>query len=331
MAVSLLKFRLGMFLSAISVIILGFLVAYGLLGYLFGFAYTSIIVTGALAFVTFFTIIQWLLGPLMIKAAYRLIEVKADDPTYGWVYNLVQEVATYNNMSMPKVYVAPVNFPNAFAFSSPLFGKNMAITTPLINILNKDEIKAVIGHEIGHLRHRDTEILLAVSLIPTLMYWLGYSLWWGGLLGGGGGGRNGNSGLLFLIGIALIAVSFVFNIFVLFLNRMREAYADVNSALTIPNGASNLQTALAKIVIYTDPGVVDRVKQKSGGVAKMLLFSGTDVSNEEIPSYKAQELVNYWRTQKVGILSDLFSDHPHPAKRIKLLDKFTQAQWSPVA
>ena len=321
------KLRLGMALAAITILVLGFALVYGVLGYFYGFSNAPILILGSLTFVTFFTILQWLFGPAIIKSIYHLVEVTPDDPTYGWVYNLVQEVAFYNKMSMPKVYIANVPFPNAFAFESPIYGKNIAITLPLLRMLTPDEVKAVIGHEIGHLRHKDTELLMAVGLIPTLIYWIGYGLWWGGLLGGGsGGGRDENVGLLFLVGILLIAASFVFNLFVLLLNRMREAYADVNSALTVPNGARNLQTALAKIVLSMDPDIVERYKKKYGQLGSMLLFSGFQV-NTDIPTYRAQELVEYWKRIKVSPFADIFSDHPHPAKRIQLLEKIVQTQW----
>ncbi|MBB5253911.1 zinc metalloprotease HtpX [Sulfurisphaera ohwakuensis] len=319
------KLRISMILSAIAILALGFALIYGILGYFFGFSNAPLLITGALAFVTIFTLLQWLFGPALIKSIYHLTEVDPTDPQYGWVYNLVQEVAMYNRMNTPKVYIANVPFPNAFAFESPIYGKNMAITLPLLRMLTPEEVKAVIGHEIGHLRHKDTELLLAVGLIPTLLYWIGYGLWWGGLLGGGGGGRNDNSGILFLIGIALIAFSFLFNLFVLFLNRMREAYADVNSAITVPNGAKNLQTALAKIVLSTDPDIIERYKKKYGQIGSMLLFSGFQI-NEDIPAYKVQELVEYWRNIKVSPFADIFSDHPHPAKRIQLLEKLTHTQ-----
>ena len=319
------KLKVGMILAAISILVLGFALVYGILGYFYGFSNAPILILGSLTFVTFFTIIQWLFGPAIIKAVYHLVEVRPDDPTYGWVYNLVQEVALYNKLSTPKVYIANVPFPNAFAFESPIYGKNMAITLPLLKMLTPDEVKAVVGHEIGHLRHRDTELLMAVGLIPTLLYWIGYGLWWGGFLGEGGG-RDNNAGLLFLVGILLIAASFVFNLFVLFLNRMREAYADLNSALTVPNGARNLQTALAKIVLSTDPDIIERYKKKYGQIGSMLLFSGFQI-NTDIPTYRAQELVEYWKRVKVGPFADLFSDHPHPAKRIQLLEKLIQTQW----
>jgi Heat shock protein. Metallo peptidase. MEROPS family M48B len=93
------------------------------------------------------------------------------------------EVAEANGIKTPKVYIADAPFPNAFAYGSPIAGKRVAITTPLLKILNKDEVKAVLGHELGHLRHRDVEFLMFIGLIPALIYWLGYSLWFSGLWG----------------------------------------------------------------------------------------------------------------------------------------------------
>ncbi|MEJ2780038.1 zinc metalloprotease HtpX [Stygiolobus sp. CP850M] len=316
----LTKFRLGMITAVIGTVVLGFLLLLGILGYFLGFGEFPYIMTGALSVLTAITLLQWLFSPLLIKSLYKLHEVTPSDPNYNWLYNIVQEVSIYNRISIPKVYIADVPFPNAFAFSSPLYGKNVAVTLPLLKILTPEEIKAVVGHELGHLKHRDTELLLAVGLIPTLLYWLGYSLWWSGILGGGNG-RNNNGGSLFLIGIVMIALSYLFNFLVLFLNRMRESYADVNAALTIPQGARNLQTALAKIVLYTDPRVLEKAKKTAGGsVGKMLFFSSLE--RPEISSSDVEELVQLWKMQKVSRLSDIFSDHPHPAKRIKMLDKF---------
>ncbi|BCU69392.1 zinc metalloprotease HtpX [Stygiolobus caldivivus] len=317
----LVKFRLGMISALIGTVALGFLLIFGILGYFLGFSEVPYIITGALIILTAISILQWLFGPALIKSIYKLHQISPQDPTYGWVYNIVQEVAVYNRISPPKVYLADVPFPNAFAFSSPLYGKNVAITLPLLRILTPEEIKAVLGHELGHLKHRDTELLLAVGLIPTLLYWIGYSLWWSGFLGGGGGRNNNSGGSLFLVGILLIGISYLFSLLVLFLNRMRESYADINAALTVPQGAKNLQTALAKIVISSNPKVLEKMKRTAGGsIGKMLFFSSLEGQN--ISSWDAEELIQYWRTQKVGILSDFLSDHPHPAKRIKMLDKF---------
>ncbi|MDT7860943.1 MAG: zinc metalloprotease HtpX [Saccharolobus sp.] len=322
MNLAILKLKLNMILATIGILLLGFALSLAVADYAFGATFGLGLILSILIFLFFFNIIQWLFGPYLISWAYRTVEVTPNDPVYGWLYNIVAEVARYNNFKqVPKVYIADVPFPNAFAYGSPIAGKRIAFTLPILRLLNKDELKAVAGHELGHLKHKDVELLMAVGLIPALIYYLGWWLFWGGVFSGNGGnGRGNNGGLLFLIGIAMMAVSFVFQLFVLFLNRMREAYADVNSALTVPGGKENLQLALAKLTLSMDPEALERFKKRSSTnqLASMLFFAG---STEEVPTWNARELVEIWKSVKVPWYADILMDHPHPAKRIQLIEK----------
>ncbi|MFP3157388.1 MAG: zinc metalloprotease HtpX [Caldivirga sp.] len=327
----LVKLRLTMAGVAIVIVGLGLALALGVLTLLYGPTMLTVYtITGILIFILFINIIQWLFGPYIINAMYHAREVSPDDPRYGWLVDVVNEVAEANGIKAPKVYIADAPFPNAFAYSSPIAGKRVAITTPLLRILNKDEIKAVLGHELGHLRHRDVEFLMFIGLIPALIYWLGYSLWFSGLWGSWWGeGRGSDSPVvLMLIGLGLLAVSFLFNLFLLALNRMREAYADINSAITIPGAARNLQRALAKIYLSVDPRIGKVIRRNAGSnLSHMLFFSPLPKDWKEIPESDVDELIEYWRNYKPSILEEIFSDHPHPAKRIKLLDKYIEAGY----
>lgn len=321
MNLTVLKLRLGMILTSLGIFLLGFALVFAVISYFYGLSLAPTIIVGILSFLIALNIIQWLFGPYVINAMYRAVEVTPNDPKYGWLIDVVNEVAYYNRISPPpKVYIADVPFPNAFAYGSPIAGRRVAITLPLLKILNKEEIKAVLGHELGHLRHKDVELLMAIGLIPALIFWIGYSLMWSGMLGGEGGGRNNNGGSLWLVGIALLAVSYIFQFFLLYLNRMREAYADVNSAETVPGGAENLQRALAKITLSIDPETLERYRNKQANIANMLFFAPTEVQ-EDIPENNVDELIEYWKREKVPWYADFFSDHPHPAKRIQLLEK----------
>ncbi|GAB6945207.1 zinc metalloprotease HtpX [Vulcanisaeta sp. JCM 14467] len=315
---ALLVFRLKMALAIIAILLLGAAFTYGIMWWLTRGSISGVALVTSLVVMAFvLTLFQWLFSPFLINAMYRAHEIKPDDPTYGWVYEMVADVARANGFKdVPKVYVADVPFPNAFAYGSPIAGKRVAITLPLLRILKPSELKAVLGHEIGHLRHRDVEVLMAVGLLPTVIYWLGWSLWWGGWWGGWSEGRNNGGGLLLLIGLVLIAVSFLFNLFVLYINRLREAYADINGALTVENGARNLQRALAKITLYMDPNIV---KRTTNGTLRMLFFA-PPVSTEYLES-NVDDLIEYWRHYKPSIWEELFMTHPHPAKRIQMLDR----------
>ena len=256
-------------------------------------------------------IIQWLFSPYIIGYAYRLTQVREDDPNNYWLIETVRRLAQNNGLRMPQVFIAEVSFPNAFAYSSPLAGKRIAVTRPMFTLLTKEELEAVLAHEMGHLRHRDIELLLAIGLIPTLMFYLAYSL----IFSGGNRQQNGYG---LLIAVALMVLSFVFNIMILGINRMRETYADLNAVSTADHGAEHLQTALAKIVSYTGTRFRRRRTEASNNFTSMLLFS--DLNSQSNGGH--MELLEKWRHMKVSGLSSIFSSHPHPARRIQLLEKY---------
>ncbi len=321
MNLTVIRLKLSMLMASIGIILLGLAVGLVVANLVFGASFGVSLIMGILSFIVVLNVIQWLFGPYLIQATYHTHEVSPSDPQYSWLYSIVAEAASYNRISMPKVFIADVPFPNAFAYGSPIAGRRIAFTMPILRLLNREELLAVTGHELGHLKHRDVEVMLAVGLIPALIFYLGYWLFWGGMFGEGNG-RNNNAGSLFLIGIALVAVSYLFQFLVLFINRMREAYADVNSASTVPGGADNLQMALAKLTLSTDPRALEKYKKKNGvngQVSSMLFFNSP--TNEEIPTDDARELVEIWKHTKVSPLADFFMDHPHPAKRIQLLEK----------
>lgn len=317
---AIVKLRINMILATIGILLLGFAIALAVASYFFGATLGIGLVSSIIVFLLFFNIIQWLFGPYLINLAYRTTEVTPNDSNYGWLYNIVEEVARNNGFKkVPKVYIANVPFPNAFAYGSPVAGKRIAFTLPILKLLSRDELAAVAGHEIGHLKHRDVELLMAVGLIPSLIYYLGLWLFWGGMFSGGGNGRN-NGGVALLIGIAMLAISFVFQLFVLFLNRMREAHADVNSALTVPAAKENLQVALAKLTLSMDPNALQKFK-KSGTTNQLTSMLFFTTALEEVPAWNAKQLVEVWKTTRVPWYADIFMDHPHPAKRIQLLEK----------
>ncbi|SMD31533.1 zinc metalloprotease HtpX [Picrophilus oshimae] len=298
-----IKLKVITILAGIGIALLFSLIAYGLLYYFYGLSGISIIYF-LLIFVLFIDIIQWLVSPYIIGMTYRLQKVSPMSQ-YGYLIDIVHDAAEKNNIKEPEVYIAMRGSPNAFAYSSPLAGKRIAFTKSILDILNRDELEAVAGHELGHLKHHDVELLLAIGLIPTLIFYLGYSMIFSGF-----GRRNGGS--FFLVAILLFILSSVFNIMILGVNRIRESYADVNSAMTIPNGAENLQNALAKIYSYSMPS-----KQTSNSTVNMLMFSD-HIENDLGRDYR--KLVEKWKNMKPPV--SIFSDHPHPAKRIQILERY---------
>ncbi len=68
--------------------------------------------------------------------------------------------------------LAQVPVPNAFAYGSPLTGSRVAVTPGLLTALNTDEVEAVLGHELGHLSHKDVQVMMAVSALPSVFMYL---------------------------------------------------------------------------------------------------------------------------------------------------------------
>ncbi len=308
------KIRLASILAGLAIAAVATGIILAVVRYVFGYSLSLAIVGIILIFVAALDVIQWLISPYMIGWMYHLTPLSSSDPSSQWIRESVEKVASLSNMKAPQVFIAEVSFPNAFAYGSPLTGRRMAITRGLLSVLNMDEIEAVIGHELGHLKHHDAELLLAIGLIPMLIFYLGYTLIFSG-------GRSRQNGSAFIIAIALIALSFIFNVIILGVNRLRETYADINSAVTVPNGANNLQMALAKIAGSTPPRAIRRRKNISSSVASMLMIYNPDDGQQA----DHRVLVEKWRHMKVPLLASIFSDHPHPAKRIQVLEKYRNA------
>ena len=115
-------------------------------------------------FVVFINVLQWLIAPYIIDAIYRTRKVsRAEEPE---LYDIVERISARSGIKTPEVRIAQIPIPNAFAYGSPLTGNRVAVTTGLLNTLDMEEIEAVIGHEIGHLKHRDVQVMMFVSFCP---------------------------------------------------------------------------------------------------------------------------------------------------------------------
>ncbi|KPV65232.1 MAG: heat shock protein HtpX [Candidatus Bathyarchaeota archaeon BA1] len=141
---------------------------------------------------------------------------------------------------MPRVMLAHIPMPNAFAYGSLIAGSRVAVTTELLKALEDEEVEAVIGHELGHLKHRDVQVMMFVSILPALFYYIGYSMLMSSYYGrrderGGGGAA--------LIGMASLLLYWVLTMFTLYLSRLREHFADHHSATTVEEGSRKLSEA----------------------------------------------------------------------------------------
>ncbi len=269
-------------------------------------------------------IVQWLFAPYLIDMMYRVRSVsKSENPK---LYGMVERLSERSGIKMPRVMLAKIPIPNAFAYGSPVAGTRVAVTTGLLKTLESEEVEAVIGHELGHLKHRDVQVMMFVSILPAIFYFIGYSMLLSSMFGrrderGGGGAA--------IIGMASMLLYFVLTLFTLYLSRLREYFADRHSATIVEEGPRKLSEGLAKIVHSTE-----RMRRKRRDIGslnsfKALFIADPDraesdaVSMMHAGAYMAdQRLVQEVLSRKVTTrnrVAELFSSHPNIVKRLRAL------------
>ncbi|MCD6530590.1 M48 family metalloprotease [Candidatus Bathyarchaeota archaeon] len=269
-----------------------------------------------------FNIIQWLIAPYMIDALYRVKEVSpTEEPE---LHRIVERLSAKSGIKKPRVMMAHIPIPNAFAYGSPIAGTRVAVTTELLKTLDMGEVEAVLGHEIGHLKHRDVQVMMFVSILPAIFYYLGWSLLWTRMYS-----REERGGGAVVLGLASIIVYWVLTLLSLHLSRLREYYADRHSASIVDDGARKLSEALAKISMYTSRVRKDVVSNFSSFKALFisdperarsdaLLFARERIYSSD---YRLVERILRRKITMWDRIAELFSTHPNIVKRIKALQE----------
>jgi heat shock protein HtpX len=274
---------------------------------------------GLFGFVIFFHIIQWLIGPMLVNVVYRVKD--APQSEYPDLHRAVERLAVASKVKKPKVKISEMDMPNAFAYGSPFSGPMVAVTQGLLNRLPEDEVEAVLAHEVGHLKHRDILVMLMIGILPALVYYVGHMLYLSSIFSGSGygGRRGGNTGVILLIGILLMVTSFILNLFVFYMSRLREYYADSHAARTLPDGSRKLQRGLVRIMQASKR---DRLVKPTATHSQFKMFFIADPESSLESQGNVERMIDEIKKQKPTVLADLFSTHPHPAKRLRHLDKF---------
>ena len=134
---------------------------------------------------------QWLFAPQMINSMYKVKEItKTED---SQIHDTVERLSKRIGLKMPKVMMANMPIPNAFAYGSPIGGNRVAVTKGLLKNLQPEEVEAVLGHELGHLKNKDVQTMMFASVMPAIFYFLGSSMMYLGYYGGGDRRRTGGA------------------------------------------------------------------------------------------------------------------------------------------
>ena len=281
-----------------------------------------------LAFV--FIGIQYLISPAIVGWTMKIKWVsEKEEPE---LHRMVAELAKAAYLPKPKVGISQLAIPNAFAFGRTRRDGRVCVTRGILKLLSRDELRAVLGHEISHIKHRDMVIITLLSAIPLMLYWLAWGMMWGGMFGG----RRQGGGYAALIGLGAFLLYFITNLLVLYGSRIREYYADLGS-VRLGNTPHDLATALYKLVYGN---ARSRNSQELKRVEGVKAFFVNDPSRAW---YEIRELsqidkdmsgtINYdelmaLRQKEVKLvtshkLMELFTTHPNMLKRIKHLSTLT--------
>ncbi len=271
--------------------------------------------------------IQYLIGPAIVGRTMKIKWVsEKEEPE---LHRMVAELAKGAHLPKPKVGISQLAIPNAFAFGRTRGDGRVCVTRGILKLLSRDELRAVLGHEMAHIKHRDMIIITLISAIPLIMYWIAFSMMFRGAFGGS---RQGGGGYAALIGLGAFLLYFITNLLVLYGSRIREYYADEGS-VRLGSTPHHLATALYKLV-YGNARLRGREELKRvEGVKAFFLndpsrawyeirelsqidrdMSGT-IDYDELMELRQKEV----RLKTSDKWMELFTTHPNMLKRIKHL------------
>lgn len=207
------------------------------------------------------------------------------------LHEIVERLSTNNALPKPKVAIVNSNVPNAFATGKSPKSSLVAVTTGLLGLLDDDELEAVIGHELTHVRSRDVLVLTLASVFSMVAWYLMQFGFYGGLQSRD---RNsaGSGAIVLLVAVVTWIVSFLI---IRAISRYREYSADRGGAI-MTGKPDKLATALLKISgkIKDIPPTELKNVQKLNAFFIVPALSGSSIAN-------------------------LFSSHPPVEKRVQKL------------
>lgn len=258
--------------------------------------------------------VQWWIGPTLIRWLTRMKEIgPAEHPE---LHKMVEELAKKAEIPTPKLYLVYDGTPNAFAFGRTQKDAGIALNTGLLNILNKDEVRAVVAHEVGHIKHNDVIVMTVASVLPVFLYYLVI------ILGNKNDREKSVMQTLFVFAGAIIAQLFG-KLLVSWLSRTREYYADAFSAYATEN-PNALMSGLVKIGYGLNVAAAQGYKindsMKAFYVGEPSTENLTDIARA-IDSGDATMLESALETDRSKSIMEWLSTHPLTVNRLISLNK----------
>ncbi len=282
-----------MFITGLALVVL-YLIITTLLIYIgLGYGFVIVIVAGLIFSQYYFS------DKIAMFSMHAHEVTPAQEPK---LHEIVDRLCLLANMPKPRVGVADMDIPNAFATGRSPSHAVICATRGIINRLRDEELEAVLAHELSHVAHRDVAIMTIASGVGMLAGLVSRMAMWGAMLGGGGGGRGGNNNdnaalvemVTWLVSIVIYVVAYMLT---MALSRYRELSADRSGAILIGK-PSVLASALVHIT--GDMGRIPRTDLRNAETMNAFFF---------VPALAG------------GTAASLFSTHPSLETRLAALHK----------
>ncbi|MFA5362922.1 MAG: zinc metalloprotease HtpX [Candidatus Omnitrophota bacterium] len=314
-----LQFRLWLVITLLFAIIYAVVVAIGAWMGIGNFYFYLIISLGMM-------FAQYMLGPWLVEMSMRVRYIKREENPR--LFAMVEDMARKAGIPMPRIGIAQIPLPNAFAFGRSRKDGRVCVTEGILNLLDGEELKAVLGHELSHLRNRDVLAITLLSVIPIILYRIAWHFLFYGRR------RDERGGNTVLIGIAAFVFYFITNLLVLYASRIREYFADTGS-VALGNKPASLASALYKLV-YGSARIDRELLKETEGLKAFFVNDPSQSLNEirdlkqldldksgTIDSYELAQL----RSKKIRVgfgdaLLEALSTHPNMLKRIRRLSAY---------
>lgn len=244
----------------------------------------ALVMAGVMNFVSYFY------SDTLVLKHYRAVEVTQREAR--GLYGIVERLAQKANLPMPKVYIIPEHVPNAFATGRNPQNAAVAVTEGFLELLDEDEVEAVLAHELSHVRHYDILVGTIAATIAGAIGVLANMMQFGAMVGSDK--NRVNPIVMIVLAIILPLAAAVIQMAI---SRNREYMADEGAA-RLTRHPEWLQSALAKLSNYNRQGSMQSATQESAHMFIINPFSGKNIS-----------------------FASLFSTHPSTEDRIARLEE----------
>ncbi|MDO5393917.1 MAG: zinc metalloprotease HtpX [Mycoplasmatota bacterium] len=263
-------------------------------------------------------VLQFLLAPFFTDIVMKwFYKAKFDYQMPDYFKGFVEEVCATNNMKYPKIGYIDDGAPNAFTYGRTKNDARIVVTRGLFELLNEEEVKSVVAHELGHAVHYDMLFMTVAQLVPLILYYI-YLTFTSNL--------DDDDNKLAIIGLIAYIFYVICQYVILWLSRVREYYAD-SFAVEVTKNPNALAEALVKIgygltTATTKEGKMSASRPNTLGImdaktSKSLIVSSYDdgkISKDNIKRAMRWEKWNIWAKWY-----EFFSTHPLISKRLEAI------------